>query len=57
MIAVNFIFIMTRDIERTMTEDRKNVNNTLFLKEIDEENVQEFFDLENDNLVYNIVTL
>ena len=47
---------MTRDFEKTLTERMKSVLNTLFFKEIDEENVEEFFDVEKDNLFYNVVT-
>ena len=47
---------MTRDFERTLTERTKSVFDTLFLKKIDEENVEEFFDVEKNDLFYNIVT-
>ena len=34
----------------------KNASDTLFLKEIDEENVEKLFDVEKDDLSYNVVT-
>ena len=54
--AVNLTFIMTRDFEKALTERTKNVFDTLFFKEIDEENVKKFFDVEKNNLSYNVVT-
>ena len=47
---------MTRDFERTLTERTKSVFNTLFFKKIDEKNVEEFFDVEKNNLFYNVMT-
>ena len=47
---------MTRDFERTLTERTKNIFNTFFFKEIDEENVEKFFNVEKDDLFYNTVT-
>ena len=47
---------MTYDFKRTLTKRTKNVFNTLFFKEIDEKNVEEFFDVEKNNLFYNVVT-
>ena len=47
---------MTRDFEKALTERTKNVFDTLFFKKIDKENVEEFFDVEKNNLFYNVVT-
>ena len=47
---------MTRDFERTLTERTKSAFNTFFFKEIDEENVEKFFDVEKNDLFYNVVT-
>ena len=56
VIAVNLTFIVTRDFEKALTERTKNVFDTLFFKEIDEENVEKFFDVEKNDLFYNAVT-
>ena len=47
---------MTRDFERTLTERTKSAFDTLFFKKINEENVEEFFDVEKDDLFYNVMT-
>ena len=47
---------MTRDFEKAPIERTKNAFDTLFFKEIDEENVEKFFDIEKDDLFYNVVT-
>ena len=47
---------MTRDFERTLTERTKSVFDTLFFKEIDEKNVEKLFDVEKNDLFYNVVT-
>ena len=47
---------MTRDFERALTERIKNAFNTLFFKKIDEEDVEELFDVEKNDLFYNVVT-
>ena len=47
---------MTRDFERTLTERTKSAFDTLFFKKIDEKNVEEFFDVEKNDLSYNVVT-
>ena len=47
---------MTRDFEKTLTERTKNVFDTLLFKKINKEDVEELFDVEKDNLFYNIVT-
>ena len=54
--AVDLIFVMTRDFERALTERTKSAFDTLFFKKIDEENVEELFDVEKDDLFYNAVT-
>ena len=56
VIVVSLIFVMTRDFEKTLTERTKSAFNTFFFKKIDEKNVEEFFDVEKDDLPYNIVT-
>ena len=53
--AVNLTSVMTRDFERTLTERTKSAFDTLLFKEIDEKNVKEFFDVEKDDLSYNVV--
>ena len=50
VIVVNLIFVMTRDFERTLTERTESAFDTLFFKKIDEENVEELFDVEKDDL-------
>ena len=45
-----------RDFEKALTKRTKNVFDTLFFKEIDEKNVEEFFDVEKNDLSYNAVT-
>ena len=54
--AVNLIFIMTRDFERTLRKRTKSVSDTFSFKEINEENVEELFNVKEDDLFYNIVT-
>ena len=54
--AVNLVFIMTCDFEKTLTERTKNAFNIFSFKKIDEKNVKELFDVEKDNLFYNVVT-
>ena len=56
VVAVNLIFVMTRDFERTLTERTKSVFDTLFFKKIDEKNVEKLFDVEKNDLSYNVVT-
>ena len=53
--AVNLIFVVTRDFEKTLTKRIKNVFDTLFFKEIDEEDVEKFFDVEKNDLFFNVV--
>ena len=54
--AVDLTFIMTRDFEKALTERTKSAFDTFSFKEIDEENVEKLFDVEKDNLFYNVVT-
>ena len=54
--AVDLISVVTRDFEKTLTERTKNVFDTLLFKKIDEENIEKFFDVEKDDLLYNAVT-
>ena len=46
---------MTRDFEKTLTKRTKNAFDTFFFKEIDEKNVEEFFDVKKNDLFYNVV--
>ena len=56
VIIVNLTSVMTRDFEKALTERTKSASDTLFFKKINEENVEEFFDVEKNDLFYNIVT-
>ena len=56
IIVINLISVMTCNFKRTLTERTKSVFNTLFFKEIDEENIKKLFDVEEDDLFYNVVT-
>ena len=56
VIVVNLIFIMTRDFERALTKRTKSVFDTFLFKEINEKDVEEFFDIKKDDLFYNVVT-
>ena len=56
VVAVDLILVMTHDFEKTLTERTKNTFDTLLFKKIDEENVEELFDIEKNNLFYNAVT-
>ena len=47
---------MTRDFERTLIKHTKSVFDTFSFKEIDEENVKNFFNVEKKDLLYNVVT-
>ena len=53
--AVNLIFVMTCDFEKALTERTKNVFDILSHKKIDEKNVEEFFDVEKNDLFYNVM--
>ena len=54
--VVDLIFIMTRDFERMLTKRTKNAFDTFLFKKIDEENVEKFFDVEKNDLLYNVGT-
>ena len=54
--AVNLISVMTRDFERTLTERTKSAFNMFLFKKINEKNVEKLFDVEKNDLFYNIVT-
>ena len=56
VIIVDLIFVMTRDFERALTEYTKSAFDTFSFKEIDEENVEKLFDVEKNDLPYNVVT-
>ena len=47
---------MTCDFERALAERTKNVFDTFLFKEIDEKNVEKLFDVEKNDLSYNVVT-
>ena len=44
-----------RDAERTLIEDFENVIDMFFFKKIDEKSVEEFCDVKENNLFYNII--
>ena len=50
------IFVITRDARKTHAQREKNIIKTFFFKEIDEENVEKFFDVEKNDLFHNAVT-
>ena len=54
--VVNLISVVTRDFKRALTERTKSTFDTFSFKEIDEENVEELFDVEKNDLFYNVVT-
>ena len=56
VIAVNLIPVITRDFERTLIKHTKSAFDTLSFKKIDEENVEKLFDVEKNDLSYNVVT-
>ena len=47
---------MTRDFEKALTERTKSAFDTLLFKKINEKNVEELFDVEKNDLFYNVVT-
>ena len=53
--AVDLIFAITRDFEKALTKRTKNAFDTLSRKKIDEENVEELFDVKKNDLFYNVV--
>ena len=46
---------MTHDLKKTLTEHTKSASDILSFKEIDEEDVKKIFDVEEDDLFYNIM--
>ena len=54
--VVDLISVMTRDFEKALTERTKSAFNTFFFKKINEKNVKKLFDVEKDDLFYNVVT-
>ena len=54
--VVDLISVMTRGFEKALTERTKSALDTFFFKKIDEEDVEELFDVEKDDLFYNVVT-
>ena len=46
---------MTRDFERTLTKRTKSAFNTLLFKKINEKNVEELFDVEKNDLSFNVM--
>ena len=56
VIIINLIFIITRNVERTYAQREKNIIKTLFFEKIDEENVEEFFDVKKNDLLHNVIT-
>ena len=46
------ILIITRDAERTHAQHKKNIIETFFSEEINEENVKKFFNVERNDLSY-----
>ena len=46
---------MTRDFEKALTERTKSASDTFSFKKIDEKNVEKLFDVEEDDLSYNVV--
>ena len=55
VIAVNLISVITRDFERALTKRTKNALDMFLFIKIDEKNVEELFDVEKDDLFYNVV--
>ena len=55
VIIINLIFIITRDVKKTHTQREKNIIETFFFKEIDEENVEKFFNVKKNDLFHNAI--
>ena len=47
---------MTRDFEKALKKRTKSASDTLSFKKIDKKNVEELFDVEKNDLLYNIMT-
>ena len=56
IIVVDLISVMTRDFEKKLIERTENIFNTFSSKKIGEKNVRKLFDVEENDLFYNIVT-
>ena len=56
VIVVNLISVITRDVEKTHAQREKNIVKTFSFEEIDEKNVEIFFDVKKNNLFYNTIT-
>ena len=57
MIVIKLTFIILRNFKRTLIESTKSAVDNVFFKKINEENVKNLFDIEKDNLFYNIIIL
>ena len=55
IIVVNSIFIITRDAEKTYAQREKNIVKMFSFKEIDEKNIENFFNVEKNNLFHNAI--
>ena len=55
IIVINLVFVITRGVERTQTQCEKNIVETLFFKEIDEKNIEKFFDVKRNDLSHNAI--
>ena len=55
IIIVNLTFVMTRDFEKILTKRTKNVSDIFLFKKINEENVEKLFDVEKNDLYYNVI--
>ena len=49
-------FVITRDVEKTHAQREKNIVEMFFSEEIDEKNVEEFFNVERNDLFHNTIT-
>ena len=56
VIIINLISVITRNFKKALTKHTKSAFDILFLKEIDEKNVEKLFDVEKNDLLYNVVT-
>ena len=56
VIVINLIFVITRDVEKAHASHKKNIIETFLSEEIDEKNVEKFFDIEKNDLSHNIIT-
>ena len=50
------IFIITRDAEKAHAQREKDIVKTFFSEKINEKNIEEFFDVEKNDLFHNAVT-